>query len=219
MLRDRRTSLATGLAVATVGMLVIAGLLTAAGTVEVLDTGLDVRVLALGTLVFAISGLVEEVVFRLLLLGGLRRLLRSGTAALVVSSGAFGGLHLLTTDDWTAISLTSTVLGGVMYGLAFLRSGRLWLPVGIHFGWNWVQGTVLGFPVSGTTDFSGAFADLGATGPDWLSGGDYGPEGSVFSLLGRLLIIALVVLATRQSPSESASASSGTGSPRTWKRR
>ena len=93
-----------------------------------------------------------------------------------------------------------------MYGVAYLRSagagwGRLWLPVGLHFGWNWVQGTVLGFPVSGTTDFSGAFTDLAASGPTWLSGGAYGPEGSVFSLVGRLAIIALVVAATRQSSS------------------
>ncbi len=212
MLRDLRT----GLAIATVGMLIIAGLLAAAGTVEVLETGLDLRVLALGTLVFAISGLVEETVFRLLLLGGLRRLLHSGTAAVVLSAVAFAGVEMLTTDGWTAISVTSTVLGGVMYGVAFLRTGRLWLPVGIHFGWNWVQGTVLGFPVSGTTDFSGAFASLGAKGPVWLSGGDYGPEGSIFSLVGRLLIIALVVLATRQS---SDAASSGTGSPRTRNRR
>jgi membrane protease YdiL (CAAX protease family) len=216
VLRDLRT----GLLISTVGMLVIAALLTVSGVVDVVDAGFDLSVLLLGTLVFAISGLVEEVLFRLLVLGGLRRLLHSAVAALVLSSLAFAGLELLTTDGTTTLSVISTVLGGFMYGVAYLRSGRLWLPVGLHFGWNWVQGTILGFPVSGTTDYSGAFATLRTTGADWLGGGDYGPEGSVFSLVGRLVIIALVVVATRQSPSwPSSDASSGTGSPRTRNRR
>jgi membrane protease YdiL (CAAX protease family) len=211
-----RRALATGLLISTIGMLVIAGLLTVSGVVDVVDTGFDLSVLLLGTLVFAVSGLVEEMLFRLLLLGGLRRLLHSATAALVLSSLAFAGLELLTTDGTTTLSVTSTVLGGFMYGVAYLRSGRLWLPVGLHVGWNWVQGTILGFPVSGTTDYSGTFATLRTTGADWLGGGDYGPEGSVFSLVGRLVIVALVVAATRQSSSDG---SSGTGSPRTRNRR
>lgn len=215
MLRDLRT----GLLIATAGMLVTTGLIALTGHVDVVDTGPDLRVLAVGTLVFAISGLVEELVFRVLVLGGLRRLLRSAGAALALSSLAFAGVELLTTDGTTPLSVTSTVLGGVMYGVAYLRSGsgwgRIWLPVGLHFGWNWVQGTILGFPVSGTTDYSGAFATLQTTGAPWLGGGAYGPEASVFSLVGRAVIIVLVVLATRQS----SAGSSGTASPRTRNRR
>lgn len=218
MLRDLRT----GLLISTVGMLVIAGLLAVSGLVDVVDTGFDLSVLLLGTLVFAISGLVEEVLLRLVVLGGLRRLLRSAVVALLLSSLAFAAVELLTTDDTTTLSVTSTVLGGFMYGVAYLRTGRLWLPVGLHVGWNWVQGTILGFPVSGTTDYSGTFATLRTTGADWLGGGDYGPEGSVFSLVGRSVIIALVVVATRQAPLwpsvGSSDDSSGTGSPRTRKR-
>ncbi len=211
-------SLRTGLLIATVGMLVTTGLIAVCGLVDVVDTGLDLRVLALGTLVFAISGLVEELVFRVLVLGGLRRLLGSAGAALVLSSLAFAGVELVTTDGTTPLSVTSTVLGGVMYGVAYLRTGRIWLPVGLHFGWNWVQGTILGFPVSGTTDYSGAFANLRTTGAQWLGGGDYGPEASVFSLVGRLVIIALVVRLT-QTTQSSSPGSSGTGSPRTRNRR
>jgi membrane protease YdiL (CAAX protease family) len=207
VLRDLRT----GLLIAAIGMLVTTGLIAATGVVEVVETGLDLRVLALGTLVFAVSGLAEELVFRVLVLGGLRRLLRSAGVALVLSSLAFAALEMVTTAGTTAMSLASTVLGGIMYGVAYLRSGRIWLPVGLHFGWNWVQGTILGFPVSGTTDYSGTFATLRTTGADWLGGGGYGPEGSVFSLVGRLVIIALVLVATRQ-PS---TGSGGGSSPRT----
>jgi membrane protease YdiL (CAAX protease family) len=98
-----RRALVTGLLISTVGMLVIATLLAATGTVHVLDVRLDLRVLALGTVVFALSGLVEEVLFRLLVLGGLRRLLHSAVAALVLSSLAFAGLELLTTDGTTPL--------------------------------------------------------------------------------------------------------------------
>ena len=45
-----------------------------------------------------------------------------------------------------------------MYGVAFLRTGNLWLGLGVHIGWNWFQGTVLGFTVSGTDDYSGGAA-------------------------------------------------------------
>jgi membrane protease YdiL (CAAX protease family) len=211
VLRDLRT----GLLIATVGMLVTTGLIALCGAVNVVDTGLDLRVLALGTLVFAIAGLVEELLFRVLVLGGLRRLLHSAGAALVLSSLAFAALELVTTSGTTTLSVTSTVLGGFMYGIAYLRSGRVWLPVGLHVGWNWVQGTILGFPVSGTTDYSGAFATLRTSGADWVGGGPYGPEGSVCSLVGRLVIIALVLAATRQS----SSLGWGTGSPRTRNRR
>ena len=71
------------------------------------------------------------------------RLTGSAAIALVVSSVGFGLLHLVTTADATTLSVLSTTLGGVMYGLAYLRTGRIWMGVGIHFAWNFVQGTVL----------------------------------------------------------------------------
>jgi hypothetical protein len=117
-----------------------------------------------------------------------------------------------------------------MYGVAFLRTGNLWLGLGVHIGWNWWQGTVLGFTVSGTDDYSGALLEVHTTGADWLGGGAYGPEGSALSLVGRLVIIALIVLVTGragarglrppQSPtSSSAWDPSGGDSPRTRNRR
>ena len=99
-----------------------------------------------------------------------------------------------------------------MYGVAFLRTGNLWLGLGVHIGWNWWQGTVLGLTVSGTDDYSGG----AAAGPhdrraDWLGGGAYGPEGSVLSLVGRLVIIGLILAVTagpgRPSPGTSSSCS------------
>jgi hypothetical protein len=109
---------------------------------------------------------------------------------------AVGAFHVATTSHTTALSVASSTLGGVMYGVAFLRTGRMWLGLGVHIGWNWFQGTLLGFTVSGTDDFSGALLQVHTTGAAWLGGGDYGPEGSVLSLAGRLVIIGLIVLVT-----------------------
>ena len=90
------------------------------------------------------------------MLGGLVRLTGRPWLALAVMAAMVGAFHLATTAHTTALSVVSSTLGGVMYGVAFLRTGNLWLGLGVHIGWNWWQGTVLGFTVSGTDDYSGA---------------------------------------------------------------
>jgi CAAX protease family protein len=204
---------ATGLAIAAAGMGVTAGLMSLAGVAHVDGTDLDPALLLLGALVFSLSAYVEELLFRVLMLGGLLRLTGRPWVALAVMALAVGAFHLATTAHTTALSVLSSTLGGVMYGVAFLRTGTLWLGLGVHLGWNWWQGTVLGFTVSGTDDYSGAVLEVHTSGPDRLGGGAYGPEGSVLSLVGRVVIIVLIVVATRQSSADRSS--SGTGSPRT----
>ena len=81
--------------------------------------------------------------------------------------------------------------------MAYLRSGRVWLPVGMHITWNFAQGA-LGFPVSGITDYSNVLIhQTTTTGSDLLTGGSYGPEAGLIGMLSRLLVLALVILATR----------------------
>lgn len=161
-----------------------------AGDVQSAGFDLDLGVLVTALAILGIAAIVEELVFRALILGGLLRITGSAAVALVLSAAAFGLLHLVTTADATTLSVASTTLGGVMYGLAYLRTGRIWLGVGIHFAWNFVQATVLGFVMSGTDEFSGALWRLSG-------GGDYGPEGTVFSLAGRAVVIGLVLWVTR----------------------
>jgi len=189
-------SVATGLAVAAAGMLTATGLMALAGAAHVDGIGFDPRVLVLGAVVFTLSAYVEELLFRVLMLGGLVRLTGRPWLALTVMALTVGAFHLATTAHTTLISVVSSTLGGVMYGVAFLRTGTLWLGLGVHIGWNWIQGTVLGFTVSGTDDYSGAVLQLHTSGADWLGGGAYGPEGSVLSLVARLVIIGLIVAVT-----------------------
>ena len=193
-------SIGTGLAVAAAGMLTTTGLMALAGVAHVDGVSLDPALLLLGLLVFSLSGYIEELLFRVLMLGGLVRLTGRPWLALALMATMVGAFHLATTAHTTALSVASSTLGGVMYGVAFLRTGTLWLGLGVHVGWNWFQGTVLGFTVSGTDDYSGALLQVHTSGADWLGGGSYGPEGSVLSLVGRLVIIGLIVLVTRPAP-------------------
>ena len=189
-------SVGTGLAIAAAGMLTTAALMAMAGVAHLDGIGFDPGVLLLGALVFSLSGYVEELLFRVLMLGGLVRLTGRPLLSLAVMAVAVGAFHVATTSHTTLLSVISSTLGGVMYGVAFLRTGNLWLGLGVHIGWNWIQGTLLGFTVSGTDDYSGALLEVHTTGAAWLGGGAYGPEGSVLSLVGRLVIIGLILVVT-----------------------
>ena len=109
--------------------------------------------------------------------------------ALFVSSLLFGYVHMSNLNA-SALGIANTVGYGVVLGAAFLRSGDLWLPIGIHFGWNWV------LPLTGVS-LSGF--NIGLTGyalrwhvPELWSGGAYGPEASVLTtgvIIGLLLFL------------------------------
>ena len=105
--------------------------------------------------------------------------------AVAVLSALFGLLHLGNAGH-TWISTLNTMLVGVPLAVGYLRSRALWLPVGIHFAWNFLQGCGLGLPISG---FSVPLSLLRAevSGSVLLTGGKYGPEGS---LLTTLVILA-----------------------------
>jgi membrane protease YdiL (CAAX protease family) len=84
------------------------------------------------------------------------------------------------------LALFNTILWGVIFGYAFLRSGDLWLPIGLHFGWNWTL-PLLGVNLSGfTMDLTG-YTMHWKIGPRW-SGGAYGPEGG---LLTSAVVVAM----------------------------
>jgi membrane protease YdiL (CAAX protease family) len=101
----------------------------------------------------------------------------------------------------TPLGLANTALWGVLLGYAFYRSGDLWLPIGLHVGWNWTL-PLLGTNLSGFTMNLTGYAMHSQAGPLW-SGGDYGPEGSLStSFVVVLLFLWLAVKAPvrRQRP-------------------
>ena len=104
--------------------------------------------------------------------------------AVAVSSACFGLAHLGNSHH-TWISTLNTMLVGIPLSIAYLRTRSLWMPVGMHFTWNYVQGFVFGLPVSGYT-LSPSVLNAQVHGAAWLTGSGYGPEG------GLLCTIAVV---------------------------
>jgi hypothetical protein len=102
-----------------------------------------------------------------------------------VLSALFGLLHLGNAGH-TWISTLNTMLVGVPLAVGYLRTRALWLPVGIHFSWNFLQGYGLGLPISGSSvPYSVLSAEV--SGNALLTGANYGPEGN---LLTTFVIIA-----------------------------
>ncbi len=88
------------------------------------------------------------------------------------------------------------MLSGILFSLAWLRTHGLWIGWGMHFAWNASLGVLFGLPVSGITDFS-TLVQTRTFGPLWLTGGDYGPEGALFTAVVILIAIVVLVLVTR----------------------
>ena len=100
--------------------------------------------------------------------------------AVITLSVLFGAAHLRNPFH-TWISTLNTAVVGVLLAICYLRTRALWLPLGIHFAWNFVQGFVLGLPVSGLS-FPQHILQAKVSGFLWLTGGAYGPEGSILTL-------------------------------------
>lgn len=97
--------------------------------------------------------------------------------AVGVSSAIFGLLHLSNPSHPGPLSTANTMLAGVLLAVAYLKTRGLWLPIALHWSWNFSQGPVFGSPISGH-DFGNSLFRYTRGGPDWLTGGAYGFEAS-----------------------------------------
>lgn len=116
--------------------------------------------------------------------------------ALVLVSIWFAHAHWDNPGMSGATRLWATVnigLAGLLLGLCYLRTRSLALPIGLHLGWNWAQGSLLGFGVSGTTDAPGLLTPVFHGRPEWLTGGAFGLEASLPCAL--LCLAAVLALA------------------------
>jgi membrane protease YdiL (CAAX protease family) len=137
----------------------------------------------------------EELTFR----GGVFRVLEDGfgtAVALIASAVAFGLIHALNPGATVVSTAAIALESGVLLGLAYAATRSLWLPIGLHFGWNFTEGGIFGASVSGRA-YHGVF-DFSVTGPDILTGGAFGPEASVVAVAISLAAsFALAVIAVR----------------------
>jgi membrane protease YdiL (CAAX protease family) len=139
-------------------------------------------------IVFLIVGWNEELLSR----GYHLQTLASGMNlfwGVVISSAVFGILHL-GNPNATWVSAAGIFFAGIYLAYAYVRTGQLWLSIGLHIGWNFFEGVVFGFPVSGLDIY--ALTRIKVTGPVLWTGGAFGPEAGLIVLpslvVGGLLI-------------------------------
>jgi membrane protease YdiL (CAAX protease family) len=149
-----------------------------------------------GLAVTIATGVFEELVFR----GGVFCLAEEwlGTWwAIVVSSIVFGFVHLENPEDLRGV-LSITLWAGMLLAATYVLTRRLWLGIGLHAAWNYVQGSVFSGIVSGHGQQQG-FTRSSMSGPEWLTGGSFGVEASVVAMAVCIpASAAMMVMAARR---------------------
>lgn len=170
---------ASGLALGMLLFALVVGVLATAGAYRIIGSnGWPVLAAALPGLL--VAALYEELIFRAVVFRLLDESFGSWLA-LGVSALVFGLLHLGGPGASAVGALAVAIEAGLLLGAAFMLTRSLWLCTAIHVGWNAAQGAIFSAAVSGHAQrgvFQGEFS-----GPDWLTGGQFGPEASVVSVL------------------------------------
>ena len=134
-----------------------------------------------GLLIAITSGIIEEVMFR----GIIFRIVNDkwgSVIALSVSALLFGAVHLMNKNSSLYSAVAIAIEAGLLLGACYLYAGNLWLPIGVHFGWNFAEADLFGGVLSGNV-ISKTLITAKFTGSQYLTGGDFGPENSLPSIL------------------------------------
>jgi len=138
---------------------------------------------------FFVAALMEELMLR----GYVFQALIEGSRAwiaLIVLSSVFAVMHF-NNPDATIPSSVNIFLAGVLFSVCYLKTRSLWLPTGLHLGWNWMQASFWGMGVSGYHVKWSVF-NAEAQGVDWISGGKFGAEASIFATVVLLIATYLI---------------------------
>lgn len=158
-------------------------------------TGITVSTTSLLTsvLLFVLVAFTEEIAFRGYILGNLLQSMNKWLA-LVITAILFSLFHI-SNDNIGLIPLLNIFIAGLLLGINFIFTRNLWFAIALHFSWNFFQGPILGYEVSGTS--TGQLLTQQLAGPDLFTGGDFGFEGSIICLV--LNTLATVLLAAYYS--------------------
>jgi len=143
-----------------------------------------------------LSGIGEELIFR----GVVYRIFEEmfgSVIALLVSAAFFGATHLANPGATLTSGAAIALEAGVLLGVSYMMVRNLWLPIGLHFGWNFAESAIFGSVVSGNA-FKGLFSTT-LTGPELLTGGKFGPEASVVAVaICAAAALVILVIAVRR---------------------
>ena len=156
---------------------------------------LNISIILIGWL---IQGATEEIVTRGWLMNvlGARYNIMVG---LILSSVFFALIHS-ENPGINYVAMLNIVLVGILLGLIVINTGSLWVACGIHSAWNFAQGNIFGFQVSGNDVGIGSIVDLNLVGNEFITGGQFGPEaGLICSFVILALIVIMLFLTKRDS--------------------
>ncbi len=167
-----------------------------AGAYDVLGINPIIQILPGLAMAFS-SAIFEEILMRGIIYRITEEKLGS-VIALVISALIFGGLHLGNPNSTLFLALGLAIQAGLLLGVAYIYSRSLWFPIGIHFAWNFLQSGIFGAAVSGNaTRQSLLSAEI--VGNELITGGEFGPEGSVqATLICLIATVTLLVLCYRK---------------------
>jgi hypothetical protein len=115
-------------------------------------------------------------------------------AAVIVSSLVFAMVHVLN-PNVQPLAILSIFFAGLLLATAYWVSRSLWLPIGLHIGWNLTEIHIFGFAGSGLTE--PALVRSVVHGPELITGGEFGPEGGILGVVAPLIGIAILVVGYR----------------------
>ena len=179
------------LAIYTVGF----GILYAIGEVEIAAVHFSAYDLLLSWILMLLVALAEEIAFRGFVLGHLLTAGVNRFVALFLSSALFSLMHIFN-PNFSLIAFLNILLAGILIGSTYIYTRNLWFPIALHLFWNWLQGPILGFEVSGGR-LGGTLLSLELPEENIINGGAFGFEGSV--LCTALMIIAIAIILKIQS--------------------
>lgn len=195
-IRKAPVNLALGLLTGFSYFAVVTGIMSLSGAYAGEFGPADTKGIILSFLYYLIIASGEEVLFR----GILFRMIdeRFNTwIALAISALLFGFIHMGQPNATVWSSVAIAIEAGLMLGLAYKCSGTLWLPIGIHWAWNFTEENVFGFAVSGTAPNNSLIHPV-VSGPDMVTSGSFGPEASVIAVaLGLLVSMVFLRLSIR----------------------
>ena len=175
-----------GLVIGFLFFVFVAGVLMLVGVYRIDGYHADWNALGDAFFWFLLVAVGEEIIFRGVLFKWIDE--RFGFWwAIGVSGLLFGLVHWMNPGGTLWASIAIAIEAGVLLGAAYKWSGTLWLPIGIHWAWNFTQGNIFGFAVSG----NGAGESLiqaTVEGPAWLTGGAFGAEASVITVIAGVLL-------------------------------
>src|SRR5262252_5127236 len=194
--RFRVSLLPLGTFVGLVWFALLMLILYAAGHYQISGVGFPNRVLA--AVIFSLGTAIwEEVTFRGLLFRVTEQTFGTWIGVLV-SAVVFGAIHGLNPNASLAASIAIILESGVLLAAAYFATRTLWLPIGLHFGWNFGEDFIFGVRVSGHAARP-AMVDGTLTGSPLWTGGDYGLESSIWAIaMASIMSAILIVVAVRR---------------------